>query len=161
MNKFFDKIEKVNQDCNAIDWHAKAKDSIKIVYKENRKYYERTDCSRSEPIAIDLPIKKIVMNEFLFDEVRSIPLVSKRIFNFAESIAMKELDIFSEREFYEINSEEPDIDVLKEKVIPVVANILKYQYKLNKMGFSDEINLMLSYEEICKKEVVELAKKLH
>ena len=159
------KLTKINQDCDAIDWHARAKDSIKIKYDENRKCFKRMGCSRGKLTPVNLPIKQIMPNEeydeFLFDEIRSIPLVTKRYFNMAESVAMQELNVPSERLIYETNSSEPDIDILIEKAIPVVAQILKYQYKMDKAGFSDMINKWFCYNTINEKDVLALAKRLH
>jgi hypothetical protein len=156
------KIEKINRDCDAIDWHAKAKALIRIKYDKNRKYFKRIGCSRGKLVPVDLPIKQIVnYEEFLFDEIRSIILVTKQFYNMAESIAIKELNIPFENTFYTANSSEPDINVLIIKAIPVVAKILKYQHKLSELDFSNEINRMLCYNIITEEDVRELAKKLH
>ena len=156
----FFKADEINRDCDAIDWFAKAKDMIKIVHNDDRQYYKRESCSFSKKIPIDLPIKKVVAEEFLFDNKRSIPLVTNLYHNMAESVAAQELDIPCEIRFYETNSSEPDIHVLIEKAVPVVAQILKYQYKLNEMGFDNEINELYCYKLISKKDVQDLAKAL-
>jgi hypothetical protein len=154
------KADAINRDCDAIDWFAKAKDMIKVVQDSHRQYYKREGCSFSKKIPIDPPIKKVVSEEFLFDDEKSIPLVTNLYRNMAESVAMKELQIPCEREFYESNSSEPDIDVLIEKAIPVVAQILKYQYKLAEMGFSDKINELYCYDIINEDDLRKLANSL-
>jgi hypothetical protein len=155
------KADVINRDCDAIDWLLRAKDTIKVVHDSHRRYCEREDCSLSKEIPIvPPPIKNVVSEEFLFDDEKSIPLVTNLYRNMAESVAMKELQVPCEIEFYESNSSEPDVDVLIEKAIPVVAQILKYQYKLAEMGFSDKINEMYCYDLINEDDVRKLAKSL-
>lgn len=154
------KAYKINMECDAIDWLAKAKDRIKIVQNSHRQYYKRTGCSFSKKILIDPPIKQVVSEEFLFDAEKSIPLVTNTYHNMAESVAMSELKVPCEIEFYESNSSEPDIHVLIEKAIPVVAQILKIQYQLTQLGFSDKINELYCYKLISEDDLRLVVKAL-
>ena len=109
------------------------------------------------------PLKQvygIFDKKFLFSETQAIPLVTEWSSNFATLVARELFDIPNEEAFYEKNANCDDIDELRHKAIPVVAEILYYEAQFKYYGFEDEVNFAYLSKQITKEEVLDIARQI-
>jgi hypothetical protein len=146
-------------------WILRATKLIKIKELDSPSFGQRPvgGCSQSTLIPCDPPIKEVFgtfEREFLFDENRSIPLVTKLFYNFAECTGHSVLETPSEEAFYKENAHIEDINELIQKAIPVVAKILQNQSALDELGFDKKINELLCFKKISEESVEKMAESV-